>query len=133
MYRDRHGVSLDEFDLESLHSEKISGLAQSEDQDSLESTMELTNDDTSVVSMAKETMADVTVDIDRDEACAMIGRDDQLPEEPIKFREASVAPSEASATDVDGITRALASEPTTPQRDQSVVTQRESCSEGAEQ
>ncbi|KAG2784107.1 hypothetical protein PC116_g12845 [Phytophthora cactorum] len=117
VYHDRHGVSLDEFDLESLHYGKISGVAQSEDHDSLESTMEMTNDDTSVASMVTETMADVTVNLERDKACATTGRTDKL----------------SGATDVGSITRALPSEPTTPQRNQLVVNQSERCSEEAEQ
>ncbi|KAF4134722.1 hypothetical protein GN958_ATG15978 [Phytophthora infestans] len=112
----RH-LSKDVFDLVSLNFTGRS-IIQSVDRISIESTMELADETSSIASMRIEPMVDDTIDFEEGKACATARRTKQLR-------------TEESTAYFEGITHALPSKPSTPKGDKLSKTQSEQGGEGA--
>ncbi|KAE8892049.1 hypothetical protein PF003_g24094 [Phytophthora fragariae] len=109
MYRDRHGVSLEDDDLESLHITRAAETPTPSDDESTldEPTMTSANDDDTVAAtVVNETMASITMDLEGGEACAVPTRTAQRH---VELSEMRATTCKASTADLGGITAALPS------------------------
>nr|KAE8934158.1 hypothetical protein PF009_g15856 [Phytophthora fragariae] len=113
MYRDRHGVSLEDDDLESLHFTRAAETPTPSDDESTldEPTMTSANDDDTVAAtVVNETMASITMDLEGGEACAAPSAvPTRTAQRHVELSEMRATTCKASTADLGGITAALPS------------------------
>ncbi|KAE9268938.1 hypothetical protein PF001_g29444 [Phytophthora fragariae] len=113
MYRDRHGVSLEDDDLESLHFTRAAETPTPSDGESTldEPTMTSANDDDTVAAtVVSETMASITMDLEGGEACAAPSAvPTRTAQRHVELSEMRATTCKASTADLGGITAALPS------------------------